>query len=118
MEGTKKGSYFGTEIGGKWWKRYRAPTFYARGNGEVWLDADALHFRKYLTRAPLEIRWDEMTGARLGSWHAGKWGGSYPILKIEFRRDDRALSAGFMLEESWPAMEQFAADLRARIARA
>ena len=116
MDGTKKGSYLGTELGGSWWRRYRSHGFFARGNGELWLDSEGLHFRKYLTRTPLSISWQEMTGARLGTWHAGAWGASRPVLKIDFERDGLTLSAGFILSKSWQAMEQLAADLRRRIA--
>jgi hypothetical protein len=116
VENRKKGNYFGTEVGGRWWRRYRGRGFFARGNGELWLDADGLHFRKYLTRTPLSIGWEEMTGARLGRWHGGAWGATRPILKIDFEREGLGLSAGFMLSRSWPAMEQLAADLRRRIA--
>jgi len=32
-EEIEPGHYPGTEIEGKWWKRYRAPGYFARGSG-------------------------------------------------------------------------------------
>ena len=110
----KKGNYFGTEINGRWWKRYRASTFFARGNGELWLDEEGLHFLRKLTRAPLTITWAEGTGASLGKWHAGRWARGRPVLKVTFRRNDFDLSAGFYLSPDWAEMESFAADLTRR----
>ena len=55
----KKGNYLGTEVDGRWWRRYRAPTFFARGNGELWLDEDGLHFLRRMTKTPLSISWSE-----------------------------------------------------------
>ena len=53
----RKGNYFGTVIDGKWWKRYRASGYFARGNGEFWLDDTGVHFRKLLTKTPSTIGW-------------------------------------------------------------
>jgi hypothetical protein len=58
-----------------------------------------------------------MTGVRLGKWHSGRRGAGRPILKIDFRRHDRDLSAGSLLSKSWPQMEAFAADLARKIGR-
>ena len=111
----KKGNYFGTEIDGKWWKRYRAPAFFARGNGEFWMDEKGIHFQKLLTKTPLTIRWSEASGASLGKSHAGRWALGRPILKIAFRREGENLSAGFYLSSDWSEMEAFASDLDRRI---
>jgi hypothetical protein len=35
----KQGHYFGTEIDGKWWRRYRESGYSARGSGELDIDA-------------------------------------------------------------------------------
>jgi hypothetical protein len=114
-ENTSKGYYFGTEVDGRWWKRYRGKAFFARGNGEFWFDEQGLHFRKLLTTTPLSIPFSEMKGVRLGRWHAGKWGGGRPVLKIDFGRSGEALTAGFLLAKEWDRMESFASDLRAKI---
>ena len=117
----KKGNYLGTEIDETWWKRYRAPGFFARGSGEFWMDETGVHFRRLLTRAPLTITWSEMTGAKLGTWHAGQWVLGRPFLKIGFTRDGRDLSAGFCFSRGkdrgdWRVTEQLAEDLNLKIA--
>lgn len=115
MERKKKGNYFGTEIDHSWYKRFRKDGFFARGNGEFWLEDDGLYFLRKLTKTPLHIPWSEMTGASLGKWHAGRWGGRQPILKVDFRRHGLDLSAGFLLGREWPPMKRFAEDLEKRI---
>ncbi|MEW6440622.1 MAG: hypothetical protein AB1640_06740 [bacterium] len=97
---TRVGSYLGTEIGGKWWKRFRRDGFFARGNGEYWLDDRALCFRRYLTKAPLIIPFEKMTGLRLGTWHAGKWVLGKPILKVLWRHEGQELSSGFYVSKA------------------
>jgi len=111
----KEGNYFGTEIDRSWYKRFRKDGFFARGNGELWLQADGLYFLRLLTKEPLMIPWSEMTGARLGRWHAGKWAVGRPILKVDFRRHDLDLSAGFLLSKDWKQMQSFAAELRKKL---
>jgi hypothetical protein len=111
----KKGNYFGTEIDGKWWKRYRAPGFFARGNGEFSLDEAGIHFLRKLTKQPLTIEWREARSATVGKAHAGRWAMGRPVLKIAFTRDGSDLEAGFLLAHGWAEMEQFAADLNAKI---
>ena len=64
----KKGNYFGTEIDGKWWKRYRAKGFFARGNGEFTMDEEGIRFLRIadqgatdhpLDRGSLSHPWQE-----------------------------------------------------------
>jgi hypothetical protein len=111
----RQGSYLGTEVDGKWWRRYRGTGFFARGNGELWTDEAGLHFRKALTRAPLSIAWDEMTAVRLGKWHCGRSGHGRPLLKVDFGRDGKSLTAGFDLGGDRQEMEQFAEELRGEL---
>lgn len=113
----KKGHYFGTVIDEKWWRRYRAPGYFARGSGEFDLDAGGIHFKRKLATEPLLIRWDELTSARLGKWHAGQWGSRNPVLKVAFNRDDLSLSAGFALSRDWSEMEKLATDINNRVWR-
>lgn len=112
----KQGGYFGTEVDGKWWKRYKGRAFFARGNGEFWMDDDGIHFRKLLTERPLTIRWHEMTDADLSRTHAGRWATGRPILQVMFQRDGHDLVAGFLLSRNWDDMEELASDLRRKIA--
>lgn len=113
----KKGNYFGTEIDGKWWKRYRAPGFFARGNGEFTMDETGIHFLRLLTKQPLTITWGEAHSATLGKGHAGRWAGGRPVLKIGFTRDGSQLVAGFHLSRDWAEMEQLADNLNAKLSR-
>lgn len=115
MVDEKKGHYLGTEIDRTWWKRYRKDGLFARGNGKLWMDEEGIRFHKLLTRKPLLIRWDEISGARLGRWHAGRWGVRHPILKVDFVRDGRELSAGFILSSDWQQMQRLADDLTAKV---
>ncbi len=93
----RPGSYLGTEIDEKWWKRYREDGFFARGSGEWWIDGGALCFRRYLTRRPLVIPFDKVTEVRIGTWHAGRWILGRPIFKVLWTRDGLKLSSGFCL---------------------
>lgn len=115
MQQRKKGNYFGTEIDRAWYKRFRDDGFFARGNGELWLEQDGLCFLRLLTRKPLRVGWEEMTGVRLGKWHAGRWAAGRPVLKVDFHRHGRELTAGFLLSSSWPEMEAFSVDLGRKI---
>ncbi len=89
VEDRKKGNYFGTEIDRKWWKRYRRDGLFARGNGSFWLDEAGIRFHKLLTREPFLIPWEEIRGAELGKWHAGRWAMGRPVLKVDFERGSR-----------------------------
>ena len=111
----KKGNYFGTEIGGKWWRRYRASTFFARGNGEFWFDEEGIHFLRAMTKKPLTIEWPEVGSATLGRAHAGRWAMGRPVLKIAFSRDGEELVAGFYLSREWDDMSKLADNLNAKV---
>jgi len=89
------GHYFGTEIDGKWWKRYRRGHMFARGKGVYWYDAEAFYFLKLLTKTPMVIPFARMTGFETGKWHAGQWAGGKRVLKILWESDGQCLSSGF-----------------------
>lgn len=93
----RKGHYFGTEINEIWWKRYRRDKLFARGTGEYWYDDRVFCFRRYLTKAPIILSYTNIIELKTGHWHAGKWGGGRPILKIIWQQDDVRLSSGFLL---------------------
>jgi len=93
----EKGYYFGTVIDEKWWKRDREKHFFSRGNGEYWFEEDRFCFRKYLSEAPLKIPFDAIERVDLGKWHAGKWGGGLPVVKIVWSKKGRRVSSGFIL---------------------
>lgn len=112
----KRGNYVGTVIGDRWWRRYMANGFFARGNGSFELDAEGISFLRTLTRTPIRIPWGRTTGARLVTWHAGRWLLGRPILRVDWREGDLALASGFYLSADRAEMARFAADLNARIA--
>ena len=112
-----RGNYYGTEIDGRWWQRYRSTGFFARGNGRFWMDERGLHFHKALAGAPLTILWDEISAVWLGTWHCGRWGLGRPLLKVGFARDGRNLTAGFQLSGDRQGMDQLVGDITARLSR-
>jgi hypothetical protein len=105
------GAYLGTEIDERWWKRYRKDGFFARGNGEYWLENDGLYFRRYLTKKPLFVPYHKVQELRLGKWHAGQWRMGKPILKIIWAKEDLRLSSGFVI----PGPLQEALNLKAEL---
>lgn len=93
----RRGHYLGTEIDGKWWKRYTRQKLFARGLGEYWYDREALCFRRYLTRTPIRIPFEKVVALRTGRWHAGRWAGTCTVIKFVWSQDGLALSSGFVL---------------------
>ncbi|MEX5729880.1 hypothetical protein Ga0609869_003233 [Rhodovulum iodosum] len=114
----KQGNYLGTTIGGRWWRRDRAKGYFARGNGHLTLDAHGLRFKRLLLEDEVVIPWGAMRGASLVTAHAGQWILGRPVLKIDWRRDGRALASGFYLGRDRAAMRRFADDLNRRIGQA
>jgi hypothetical protein len=112
-EASRPGHYFGTEVGGKWWKRYRAPGFTARGNGSYWFEDDELRFHRALTKATTRIPLQLVTGVTFGTWHAGQWNGGKPVVKVAWELDGRQLSSGFGFRDRVSA-EGFATELDSR----
>ena len=90
-----EGYYFGTVIDGKWWKRYGEKGFFARGNGLYWIDGDDFCFQKHLSGDPIRIPLRAVDEVSVGKWHAGKWGGGRPVVKIGWTENGRRLVAGF-----------------------
>jgi hypothetical protein len=110
----KKGHYLGTEIDEKWWKRYRRDKFFARGNGEYWLDEEGLCFRRYLTKRLICVPFERIEQIKLGKWHAGRWCGGLLVLKILWRKDGQSLSSGFVVSKSRIDTETLKAELEKR----
>jgi len=105
----------GTEVNGRWWKTYRRDGFFLRGNGHYWIENDALLFHRMLTKEPFRISLAAITGARIGSWHAGKWLAGSPIVKIEWIAGDGArLSSGIGMRHR-AAAEALVAELQRHI---
>jgi hypothetical protein len=113
----RKGHYLGTEIGEKWWKRYRKNRFFARGNGEYWLDGTGLYFRRYLTGHPIEIPFKNVIEVKIGKSHAGRWLLGSPVLKLIWQTDGLRLSSGFIVSRSEEETEAVSESIRDRICR-
>ncbi len=113
----RRGHYFGTEIDGKWWKRYRRDGFFARGAGEFWLDGEALRFRRYLTKTPLVFRYADIREVRTGRWHAGQWGIGRPVVKLIWEKGGQRLSSGFLLVKSEQDAEVLLGEIRRRMVK-
>ncbi len=96
------GYYYGTTIGNSWWRRYTEKDWFSRGNAEIWVDNDGVHFHLYMTRAVRSIPAASITGIRIGKWHAGKWTGA-PVIKIAWKKGGTALESGFAV--SWSSEE-------------
>ncbi len=92
QEGTGKAQYVETEIDGKWWKRYRAAGFFARGNGSYWFADGELRFDRALTKELTRIPLAKVTGVTVGTWHAGTWLAGKPIVKVGWEADGEQLS--------------------------
>jgi len=106
------GHYMGTEINGRWWKRYKKDGFFARGKGTYWYDEKAFYFLKYLADDPMVIPLEDITDIKLGTWHAGQWGAGAPVLKIIWEKDSLLLSSGFLLSKKREEVEAMISDLQ------
>ncbi len=111
----KRGHYLGTEIEGKWWRRYMRDGLFARGSGEYWYDEQSFYFRRYLTRDPIVIPLPRVREVQLGRWHAGRWTWGAPIVKLVWETDDLSLSSGFVLSWDESQTQQVVEDLERRL---
>ena len=92
----RRGSYLGTEIDEKWWRRYRRDGLLARGIGEFWIESSSLSFRRNLTDLPIVIPFVDMLDVKVGKWHSGKWAGGALVVKIIWNKIGNRLSSGFV----------------------
>lgn len=111
----KAGAYLGTEIDATWWKRYRKDGFFARGNGEYWLEEGGFYFRRYLTKKVMVIPYNDIGEVKAGTWHAGQWRMGRPILKIVWLKDGLRLSSGFVVSRSFDETMHMKRELEDRI---
>lgn len=109
-EGSLPGHYFGTEVGGKRSKRYRAPGFSARGNGYYWFEEGELRFHRFLTRNLTRIPLRLVTGVSFGTKHAGQSNAGRPVAKVAWTLDGLELSSGFGFRDQARA-DAFAAEI-------
>jgi hypothetical protein len=113
-----RGNYLGTEIDGKWWRRYTGQGWFARGNGDYWYDDEAFYFLRLLASDPIAIPLDEVREVEVGTWHSGRWAGGRPILKVFWRHEGQTLGSGFALAAREDEARQIADDLRRRASAA
>lgn len=95
-----KGAYLGTEVDGKWWKRFTKDNLLARGNGEYWFDDKGFSFLRYFTEKPIFIPAKDIKEVKVGRMHSGRWALGIPILKILWTKDGVNLSSGFISKET------------------
>ena len=112
----RRGHYLGTEIDGRWYKRYRQDGLFARGLGDYWIEADVLRFRRYLTREPLSISRRRVQSVEIGNWHAGRWVGAKRAIKLIWDNQGKVLSSGFVFTKTAAEAEKQAGELRDLIA--
>ena len=112
------GHYMGTEIGSRWWKRYRGTGYFARGKGSWRLERGVFVFQRLLLSAPVRVPLAQVYEVRTGAWHAGQWAGGKPVVKLLWRRDGLDLGSGFVLARSREASLQLVAHLAAEADRA
>jgi len=105
--------YLGTEVAGKWWKRYRAPGFSARGNGKYWFEDGELRFHRALTKHHTRIPLGLVTGVLIGTKHAGTWNAGRPVVKVAWALDGQQLSSGFRFGDR-PSADALAAEIESR----
>ena len=110
-----KGQYFGTEINEIWWKRYMKDKLFARGTGEYWYDSNAFNFRRYLTKTPIVLRFENIIELKTGCWHAGRWSGRRPIVKFIWEKDGMRLSSGFLLSRQSEETENLVREIQGYI---
>ena len=110
--GKKPGHYLGTEIDGKWWRRYRQEGFFARGNGEWRYDGNAFYFEKYPGGGEITIPWQTVIEFESGRWHAGRWAGGLPVVKIFWQKEGQWLSSGFLLSNRREEVENILSRLK------
>ncbi|WP_018953587.1 hypothetical protein [Thioalkalivibrio sulfidiphilus] len=108
----KRGHYLGTEIDEKWWRRYSKDGLLARGNGEYWIDASALIFRRYITDQPIMINFLDVIGVKVGKWHSGRWVYGVPVVKVVWNKAGTRLSSGFVLSRDASETEALVQQLR------
>ena len=107
----RAGYYAGTEIDGKWWRRYRHDGFLVRGNGEFWIEEQALVFRRYLIKPLVRIPMNRIDEISISSWHAGRWALSKRMIKIKWSQNGEILCSGFVLARDESTTRELVEDL-------
>lgn len=110
-----KGSYLGTEIDGKWWKRCVGYGLLARGSGTWGFEDECFFFLRYLTQKPIRIPFKSIRELKTGKWHSGRWCFGYPVMKIIWDKEGVILSSGFLVSKNIDDVSELMAELRRKI---
>lgn len=95
--GTGNGYYYGTTKGNSWWRRYTAKGWLSRGNSDLVVDVNGIHFRRKLTKTWMSIPLSAITEVSAGGrGHAGKWTGAR-VIKVKWTQDNLQLVSGFSI---------------------
>lgn len=111
---TWRGTYYGTEIGGKWWKRYAKDGWLSSFKADIWVDARGLNFRKRGAKTVLTIPRHSITGLTAGRWHVGRWSWK-PILKVQWTKNGVSMLCGFVMSGGEKNTLQMASQIGALI---
>jgi hypothetical protein len=106
----KNAYYCGTTKGSSWWRRYIRDGWFSKGNCEIWVDQEGLHFRRYLTKKVMTIYHRDVTEITVGKWHGGKWTGT-PILRIAWKKEDLELVSGFSVSKNKEETDRWVATI-------
>jgi hypothetical protein len=93
----KAGWHVGTEMGGRWWRRYADRAFSIRGFGHLWSDKRGLYFHRWLTGEPPSLSDSQLESIASGAFHAGRWAWGLPIFKVRWRGNGEGRSSGCLL---------------------
>ncbi len=107
----KNAYYCGTTKGKSWWRRYMGEGWLSRGNCEMWVDREGLHFRLYLTKKIMTIHPRDVTEITVGKWHAGKFTGA-PIIKVTWKKGGQERVSGFSVSKTMEDTDRWVAVLR------
>ncbi len=91
---TKVGLYVGTEVEGRWWRRY---TGGASLRGATAACGRTGGPSRYLTADALHSTWSLVHSIQSGAFHSGRWAWGLPIIKVHWKANDESLSFGFMV---------------------
>lgn len=109
----QRGHYLGTEIDEKWWRRDTRDGLLARGLGRYWIGEGGFFFHRHLTTSPIVILLADLCEVKVGRWHAGRWAGGAPVVKLVWMKGDLRLSSGFVVSRDARVTDGVVAAVRA-----
>ena len=79
-----------------WSKPYRKEKMWIRGNGEIWLDKNGIHFHRFGIEQEIFIPFNKIKDLQFGYWHARGWQ-MWLTIKVIYEHDGKMLSGGFVV---------------------